>query len=75
VLLLDEPTSGLHPVMVEKLLGLIQQLADEGRTVIIIEHNLNLVRRISNCECHMAAGRCSKKEIPNDPKFLTAVPT
>lgn len=47
VLLLDEPTSGVHPDMIEKLLELIQKLADnDGRVVIMIEHNLNVVKRV-----------------------------
>jgi excinuclease ABC subunit A len=42
--LLDEPTTGLHFVDVEQLLGLVDRLVDRGNTVVIIEHNLDVIR-------------------------------
>ena len=45
VYLLDEPTTGLHFADLEKLLYLLDQLVARGDTVIIIEHNLEIIRR------------------------------
>jgi len=42
---LDEPTTGLHMNDVDTLIGLFDRLVDEGSTVIVIEHNLDVVSR------------------------------
>lgn len=44
LLLLDEPTTGLHPHDLQKLLGVLQQIVDNGHTVLVIEHNLDLLQ-------------------------------
>ena len=45
VYVLDEPTSGLHMHDVDNLIGLLDRLVDSGKTVIVIEHNLDVVAR------------------------------
>ena len=44
VYVLDEPTTGLHSEDVKKLIEVLQKLADKGNTVIVIEHNLDLIK-------------------------------
>jgi len=42
--ILDEPTTGLHFHDIEQLLGVLQRLADDGNTVVVIEHNLDVIK-------------------------------
>ena len=44
IYILDEPTTGLHTEDVSKLIGILQRLADGGNTVVVIEHNLDLIK-------------------------------
>ena len=56
ILLLDEPTAGVNPAMIEKILEVIKNLAKMGKTIIIIEHNMNVVYRISDWVYFMNEG-------------------
>ena len=44
IFVFDEPTIGLHPLDVQTLLGVFQKLIDSGATVVVIEHDLDLIR-------------------------------
>ena len=48
ILLFDEPTSALDPEMVQEVLELIKEIADEGMTMIIVSHEMNFVRECAN---------------------------
>ena len=44
VYVLDEPTTGLHSYDVQKLVNILDRLADAGNTVVVIEHNLDVIK-------------------------------
>lgn len=76
VLLLDEPAAGISPQMVRTILELIRRLAGEGKTVIIIEHNMNLVSECVDEVFFMDEGRVVSSGTPQtvlgSPELKTA---
>lgn len=48
IILFDEPTSALDPEMVGEVLDLIKKVADTGKTMVIVSHEMNFVKKVSN---------------------------
>ncbi|MGK9066977.1 ABC transporter ATP-binding protein [Stutzerimonas chloritidismutans] len=48
VILFDEPTSALDPEMVQEVLTVIRSLADEGRTMLLVTHEMNFAKQVSS---------------------------
>jgi len=46
IYILDEPTTGLHLEDISKLLEVLERLTDAGNTVVVIEHNLEVLKRV-----------------------------
>jgi neutral amino acid transport system ATP-binding protein len=57
MIMLDEPMAGVNPALTQSLLGHIQTLRDEGTTVLFVEHDMHMVRHISDWVIVMAEGR------------------
>jgi branched-chain amino acid transport system permease protein len=73
VLLLDEPSSGVDPNWVKRFMGIIRDLAESGKTICIVEHNLEVVRGVSDTVYFMAEGKKiaqgKAEELMADPKL------
>ncbi len=71
LLLLDEPTAGVHPMLIKSILELIKSLAASGKTVILIEHNINAVLETGDWVYLFDGGKDvvfgSPSEVLNDP--------
>ncbi len=48
IILFDEPTSALDPEMIGEVLDLIKKVADTGKTMVIVSHEMNVVKKVSN---------------------------
>ncbi|WCO69222.1 ABC transporter ATP-binding protein [Iamia majanohamensis] len=61
---LDEPMAGVNPALTQSLLGHVQALRDEGKTVIFVEHDIDVVMEISDWVVVMASGRVVAEGTP-----------
>lgn len=57
MIMLDEPMAGVNPALTESLLDHIVKLKDEGKTILFVEHDMHMVRRIAQWITVMAEGR------------------
>ncbi|MGV8967794.1 MAG: ABC transporter ATP-binding protein [Cellulomonas sp.] len=57
MVMLDEPMAGVNPALTQSLLGHIKALRDDGTTVLFVEHDMHMVRHISDWVVVMAEGR------------------
>lgn len=57
VYLLDEPFSGLFPETIEKIVAVLEELQKVGKTLVVIDHNIGLIRRICDHVIVMDAGK------------------
>ena len=73
-ILFDEPVSGLAPNMIQQMLALIEGQKREGKCIIVVEHDIEAVRQISDIVMVMNAGRVIAVGHPtvvlNDPRFI-----
>ena len=63
--MLDEPMAGVNPALTQSLLGHVKSLRDEGRTVIFVEHDMDVVHDISDWVVVMAEGRVIAEGTPS----------
>ncbi len=64
-LLFDEPTSALDPELVSEVLKVIRSLADEGRTMLIVTHEMGFAREVSNRVMFLHQGRVEEFDTPD----------
>ena len=57
IYLFDEPFAGLFPQMLERIKGILKQVRDDGRTVLFISHNMDIVRELSDHLIVLDSGR------------------
>jgi len=66
VLLFDEPTSALDPELVGEVLRVMQDLAQEGRTMIVVTHEMGFAREVSNRAVFLHEGRIEEEGPPSE---------
>jgi len=73
LIMLDEPMAGVNPALKQTLLGHVKSLRDEGRTVLFVEHDMDMVRDISDWVIVMAQGQIVAEGAPEDVMANSAV--
>nr|WP_202459255.1 MULTISPECIES: amino acid ABC transporter ATP-binding protein [unclassified Streptomyces] len=65
VMLFDEPTSALDPEMINEVLEVMQQLARDGMTMVVVTHEMGFARSAANRVVFMADGRIVEEAVPD----------
>ena len=65
-MLFDEPTSALDPEMINEVLDVMVQLAQEGMTMVVVTHEMSFARRVSNRVVFMADGQIVEENTPDE---------
>ena len=73
MVLLDEPMAGVNPALGERLLQYVLELRDEGMTFLFVEHDMDIVMRISDRVVVMATGEIIADGTPSDVRSNPAV--
>ncbi|KEA50060.1 MULTISPECIES: histidine ABC transporter ATP-binding protein HisP [Mangrovibacter] len=66
VLLFDEPTSALDPELVGEVLRIMQQLAEEGKTMVVVTHEMEFARHVSSHVIFLHKGKIEEEGKPED---------
>jgi glutamate transport system ATP-binding protein len=66
VMLFDEPTSALDPEMINEVLDVMQQLARDGMTMVVVTHEMGFARSAANRVVFMADGRIVEEAKPEE---------
>ena len=66
ILLLDEPLAGVNPKLAEDILSLIKKLSEDGITIVMVEHNIEAVMKISERVVVLAEGSLIADGSPNE---------
>jgi branched-chain amino acid transport system permease protein len=76
VLLLDEPGSGIDHAWIDQMVAVVRQVSEAGRTVCVVEHNLEVVGRLADHVCFMELGRLTAEgsfaDLTSDPRLTEA---
>ena len=69
IMLFDEPTSALDPEMINEVLDVMINLAQEGMTMVVVTHEMGFARKVANRIVFMDDGRIIESNVPN--KFFS----
>lgn len=76
IILFDEPFAGLFPEMVKQVCGVIKELRTRGKTIVLIEHDMAIIRELCDHVIVLDAGKLladgKPNEVLNDPKVVEA---